>query len=156
VTPSERSRSGTQDPPYSPNDFVRRASPAMSHRAVSPQPQFRQPPNEVVRRVGWILSTTRSRRLAVLASHAVRLVTTVLYPRSPSSGSKLVLLALVAWNCSCLEPTICTVHHKSMRDGCFLEPSQHTHRDCWNRTYRGFQTTAWLGSRKQPSLIDLW
>jgi hypothetical protein len=32
----------TQDPPYSPNDFVRRASPAMSHRAVSPQPQFRQ------------------------------------------------------------------------------------------------------------------
>jgi len=31
-----------QDPPYSPNDFVRRASPATSHRAVSPQPQFRQ------------------------------------------------------------------------------------------------------------------
>ncbi|KAK9856054.1 Fps/Fes/Fer/CIP4 homology [Penicillium brevicompactum] len=32
----------TQDPPYSPNEFARRASPAMSHRAVSPQPQFRQ------------------------------------------------------------------------------------------------------------------
>ncbi|KAJ5888055.1 hypothetical protein N7495_008096 [Penicillium taxi] len=29
-------------PPYSPNDYVRRASPATSHRAVSPQPQFRQ------------------------------------------------------------------------------------------------------------------
>lgn len=31
-----------QDPPYSPNDYNRRASPALSHRAVSPQPQFRQ------------------------------------------------------------------------------------------------------------------
>ncbi|KAJ5683282.1 hypothetical protein N7462_006447 [Penicillium macrosclerotiorum] len=31
-----------QDPPYSPNDYTRRASPAASHRAVSPQPQFRQ------------------------------------------------------------------------------------------------------------------
>ncbi|KAJ5141351.1 hypothetical protein N7476_008906 [Penicillium atrosanguineum] len=31
-----------QDPPYSPNDFARRPSPAASHRAVSPQPQFRQ------------------------------------------------------------------------------------------------------------------
>ena len=31
-----------QDPPYSPNDFAQRASPATSHRAVSPQPQFRQ------------------------------------------------------------------------------------------------------------------
>ncbi|KAJ5728321.1 hypothetical protein N7493_004651 [Penicillium malachiteum] len=31
-----------QDPPYSPNDYVRRPSPAASHRAVSPQPQFRQ------------------------------------------------------------------------------------------------------------------
>lgn len=31
-----------QDPPYSPNDYNRRASPAASHRAVSPQPQFRQ------------------------------------------------------------------------------------------------------------------
>ncbi|KAG0155100.1 hypothetical protein PDIDSM_673 [Penicillium digitatum] len=33
----------TQEPPYTSNDFARRASPAMSHRAVSPQPQFRQP-----------------------------------------------------------------------------------------------------------------
>lgn len=32
----------TQDPPYSPNDYARRASPAASARAVSPQPQFRQ------------------------------------------------------------------------------------------------------------------
>ncbi|KAJ5287572.1 hypothetical protein N7478_003258 [Penicillium angulare] len=31
-----------QEPPYSPNDYARRASPAPSHRAVSPQPQFRQ------------------------------------------------------------------------------------------------------------------
>jgi hypothetical protein len=31
-----------QDPPYSPNDYARRASPAASTRAVSPQPQFRQ------------------------------------------------------------------------------------------------------------------
>lgn len=31
-----------QDPPYSPNDYNRRASPAPSHRAVSPQPHFRQ------------------------------------------------------------------------------------------------------------------
>lgn len=31
-----------QDPPYSPNDYGRRASPAASTRAVSPQPQFRQ------------------------------------------------------------------------------------------------------------------
>lgn len=31
-----------QDAPYSPNDYNRRASPAPSHRAVSPQPQFRQ------------------------------------------------------------------------------------------------------------------
>lgn len=31
-----------QEPPYSPNDFARRPSPAASHRAVSPQPQFRQ------------------------------------------------------------------------------------------------------------------
>ncbi|KAF7714600.1 Uncharacterized protein PECH_008332 [Penicillium ucsense] len=31
-----------QEPPFSPNDFARRASPAMSNRAVSPQPQFRQ------------------------------------------------------------------------------------------------------------------
>ncbi|OGE53213.1 hypothetical protein PENARI_c008G07443 [Penicillium arizonense] len=31
-----------ENPPYSPNDFQRRPSPAMSHRAVSPQPQFRQ------------------------------------------------------------------------------------------------------------------
>lgn len=31
-----------QDPPYSPNDYARRASPAPSRRAVSPQPQFRQ------------------------------------------------------------------------------------------------------------------
>lgn len=32
-----------QDPPYSPNDYARRASPAASsHRAVSPQPAFRQ------------------------------------------------------------------------------------------------------------------
>ncbi|KAJ5155506.1 hypothetical protein N7492_008309 [Penicillium capsulatum] len=33
-----------QEPPYSPNDFARRPSPAASHRAVSPQPQFRQQP----------------------------------------------------------------------------------------------------------------
>ncbi|KAJ5095485.1 hypothetical protein NUU61_004841 [Penicillium alfredii] len=31
-----------QDQPFSPNDYNRRASPAVSHRAVSPQPQFRQ------------------------------------------------------------------------------------------------------------------
>ncbi|KAI2793137.1 hypothetical protein POX_b03186 [Penicillium oxalicum] len=31
-----------QEPPFSPNDFARRASPAVSSRAVSPQPQFRQ------------------------------------------------------------------------------------------------------------------
>jgi hypothetical protein len=31
-----------QEPPYSPNDFARRPSPSVSHRAVSPQPQFRQ------------------------------------------------------------------------------------------------------------------
>ena len=31
-----------QDPPYTPNDYVKRASPAASTRAVSPQPQFRQ------------------------------------------------------------------------------------------------------------------
>ncbi|OQE28510.1 hypothetical protein PENSTE_c003G06345 [Penicillium steckii] len=31
-----------QEPPYSPNDYARRASPAPSHRAVSPQPAFRQ------------------------------------------------------------------------------------------------------------------
>lgn len=31
-----------QDPPYSPNDYAQRASPAASTRAVSPQPQFRQ------------------------------------------------------------------------------------------------------------------
>lgn len=32
-----------QEPPYSPNDYARRASPAASsHRAVSPQPAFRQ------------------------------------------------------------------------------------------------------------------
>ncbi|KAJ5648247.1 hypothetical protein N7490_004619 [Penicillium lividum] len=31
-----------QESPYSPNDYARRASPAASHRAVSPQPQFRQ------------------------------------------------------------------------------------------------------------------
>ena len=33
-----------QDPPYSPNDFARRPSPAATNRAVSPQPQFRQQP----------------------------------------------------------------------------------------------------------------
>lgn len=31
-----------QDPPYSPNDYAARSSPAGSHRAVSPQPHFRQ------------------------------------------------------------------------------------------------------------------
>ncbi|KAJ5104068.1 hypothetical protein N7532_004597 [Penicillium argentinense] len=31
-----------QDSPYSSNDYARRASPAASHRAVSPQPAFRQ------------------------------------------------------------------------------------------------------------------
>lgn len=37
-------RQQPQNPPYSPNDYVRRASPAAVHRAVSPQPQFRQQP----------------------------------------------------------------------------------------------------------------
>ena len=32
----------TQDPPYNPNEYARRPSPAASHRAVSPNPQFRQ------------------------------------------------------------------------------------------------------------------
>ncbi|KAJ5584488.1 uncharacterized protein N7459_004288 [Penicillium hispanicum] len=35
-------RQQPQNPPYSPNDYARRASPAAVSRAVSPQPQFRQ------------------------------------------------------------------------------------------------------------------
>ncbi|KAJ5918903.1 hypothetical protein N7454_010047 [Penicillium verhagenii] len=35
-------RRAQEQQPYSPNDYARRASPAPSHRAVSPQPQFRQ------------------------------------------------------------------------------------------------------------------